>query len=354
LILSPRPELFDLRRDPGETTDRKEEERRSVRLLEDSAGRIRAAARPPEAAAIDTETRQRLASLGYAAPGPGTQGKTLGQGPHPLDRLADFARWERLDERSRGGKAEAAGAFPELAALVEADPGNPVFRGTLARLARALGRNAEALELYRRAIADAPSDPDAWQDLAAAFHELGQGAESAAAAAQSLALDPRRPEALTLLALAELEGGRPEAARRQLQAALELDPRNATARANLGNLLRATGDGAAAEAEYRRALEIAPEMADAWNGLGTLLVQADRPREAIPLFERALALEESFVEARLNLGIAASLAGDQRRAKDVFEDLLRRIGDQPRYAEQRRAALQLLNLQHPQPVLRPR
>lgn len=347
LILSPRPELFDLRRDPAESRDSRADERRAVRRLEDAATRIRAAARETEEAGLDAETRQKLASLGYAAPAPGARLRAIGQGAHPLDRMADFHRWERLEDASRRGQGSRPEAFDQLAELVAADPGNPVFRGSLARTARSLGKFAEALELYRRAIADAPRDPDAWQDLAAAFHELGKSGESAAAASQALALDPRRPEALTLLALAELEAGRLDEARQRLDAALALDPRNATAHNNLGNLLRARGEPAAAEAEYRRALAIAPAMVDAHNGLGTLLVEADRPGEAIPLFEKALALEPGFFEAQLNLGIAARLAGDERRARNVFEDLLRRTRDQPRYAAERRAALELLHLQHP-------
>lgn len=345
LILSPRPELFDLRRDPGETTDRKEEERRSLRQLEDAARRIRGAARPAAAAGIDAEARGRLESLGYAAPAAKAAARQLGEGAHPGDRLADFHRWELLSEQGRGPRGAAA--FEPLSALVAADPGNPVFRSTLARLARQLGRNAEALELYRRAIADAPGDPDAWQDLAAAFHELGKSRESAAAASQALALDPRRPEALTLVALAELAEGRVEAAAGRLGSALELDPKNATARVNLANLLRAGGQPDAAEAEYLRALEIAPALADALNGLGALRVEADRPAEAISLFERALLVEEDFAEARLNLGIAVQLAGDRERAQKIWRELLRRTEGRPGYAAERQAALALLDSQHP-------
>ncbi len=346
LILSPRPELFDLRQDPGETRDRREDERRALRQLEESASRIREAVRQPEAAGVDAEARQRLASLGYAAPAAGAAGR-LGQGAHPLDRLADFQRWEKLEAAGGGHRSGQTEVFDELAELVAADPGNPVFRSSLARQARALGKFAEALELYRRAIADAPRDPDAWQDLAAAFRELGKSGESAAAATQALALDPRRPEALTLLALAELDSGRLAEAEARLAAVLAIDPRNANAHNNLGNLRRARGELAAAEAEYRRALEIAPAMVDAFNGLGTLLVEADRPSEAIPLFERALGLEENFVEARLNLAIAARLAGDESRARRVLEELVRLTREQPRYAAERRAALELLNSQRP-------
>jgi choline-sulfatase len=345
LILSPRPELFDLRRDPGEKNDRKEEERRSLRQLEAAAREIRQAARTADAAGIDAEARSRLASLGYAAPAGKTLARQLGEGAHPLDRLADFHRWELLAEQSRG--PQAAAAFAPLSALVAADPGNPVFRASLARLARQLGKSAEALELYRRAIADAPGDPDAWQDLAAVLNEQGKSRESGAAASQALALDPRRPEALTLLALAELAEGRPREAMQRLAAALELDPKSATARVNLANLLRAGGQPAAAEAEYRRALETAPRLADALNGLGALRVEADRPGEAIPLFEKALEIEENFAEARLNLGIAVQLAGDSKRAQKIWRELLQRTAGQPGYAAERQAALALLDLQHP-------
>lgn len=339
LILSPRPELFDLAKDPGETVDRKEEERRSLRQLDEAAQAIRASAVVLATGAVDGEARQRLASLGYAAPAV-TATRRLGSGPHPRDRMSDFHRWERLEERIR--KEPGADVLPELESLVAADPGNPVFRTSLARLARARGRHQQALELYRQALRDAPRDPDAWQDLAAAFYEVGQAKECAAAAAQALALDERRPESLTLLALAELQMGRPEAAAGHLRRVLELDPRHAGAHANLGNLLRSTGQWKAAEAEYRRALELAPAMVDAWNGLGTLLVELDRPQEAIPFFRQALILEPGFEEARLNLGIASRLAGDEPAARAILLELLRRTEGQPRYAAQHDAARELL------------
>lgn len=344
LILSPRPALFDLAADPGEKQDRKDAERRALRGLEETIAELRAAARPVAAGEIDPESRRQLASLGYAAPAPGPT-RQIGQGAHPEDRLADFRRWELVEEESRGGRRrEAAQA---LAALVEADPGNPVFRASLARLARDLGDHALALGLYRRALADAPGDADTWQDLAAAFHEMGQSRESAAAVSQALALDPRRPEALVLLALAELAEGRPAAAEERLAAALALDPRSAHAHLNLGNLRRDRGDLAGAEAAYRRALELAPGLADGWNGLGALAIAADRPREAAPFFARAIELEPDFAAARLNYGIALQLAGDEAGARRVFEDLLRRTAGLPRYAAERQAALKLLDLQHP-------
>ena len=341
LILSPRPELFDLEKDPRETVDRKEEERRSLRQLDEAAQAIRASAVVLTTGAVDDEARQRLASLGYAAPAATVTGR-LGSGHHPRDRMADFHRWERVEERIR--LEPGANVLPELEKLVAADPGNPVFRTSLARLARARGRHQQALELYRQALRDAPRDPDAWQDLAAAFYEVGQAKECAAAAAQALALDERRPDSLTLLALAELQMGRPEVAADHLRRVLELDPRHAVAHANLGNLLRGTGRLEAAETEYRRALELAPALVDAWNGLGTLLVELERAQEAIPFFRQALILEPGFEEARLNLGIASQLAGDEKGARTIFQEVLRRTEGQPRFAAQHDAARQLLGL----------
>jgi len=346
LIASSRPKLFDLRSDPHETEDRKEEERRSFRFLMEKVEEIRT--NPFELAAgassNDDEARRRLASLGYVSSSGRSPKRSLGQGADPEERMADFHRWEKSAAQIRS--SEPATALAELESLVAGDPGNPVFRTSLARLARHLGRYDQALELYRRAITDAPQDPDAWQDLAATFYEAGKTPESADAAGQALALDPSRPEALTLLALAEVSAGKAQLAWGHFTRVLELDPRNAKAHANRGNLLRAQGELAAAETEYRRALEVAPELVDAFNGLGTLMVETDRPQEAIALFERALSLEENFEEARLNLGIAKQLAGDPAGARRVFEELLRRTKGSNEHAAERSAAIDLLGLKH--------
>jgi len=141
----------------------------------------------------------------------------------------------------------------------------------------------------------------------------------------------------------EMGEGKLEPARLEFEQAARLDPRNAHALNNLGNVLKAMGKLGDAEHAYQRSAALAPRYAEPLNGLGTLEVERDRPRAALPYFERALALAPGYHEVRLNRAIALELAGDPAEGASAYRDFLAATDGDPRFAEQRRAAQQLLS-----------
>ena len=349
-ISAPSPELYDLRQDPGETSNlmnqvpaRKAEPARGFasRLAELEAGAVAT----PRSAAPDAETRARLASLGYvAAPAPisaaGAAGAARSASPDPKTMVALFQRFEQANANLQDGKLDAA--LGELEALVAADPPNPVFRGKLAAAWRDRGEMAKAVPLYRQAAEAAPADPEAWYNLATALQEAGRLAEARQAIGQALRLDGSRPEAHNTLGIVELGEGKLEAAKRDFETASRLDPRNALAMNNLGNALRAMGRLDEAERAYQRSAALAPHFAEPLNGLGALQVERDKPLAALPYFERALALSPAYHEVRLNRAIAHDMAGDAVAAGNAYRDFLAATAGDSRFAEQRNAARQLL------------
>jgi len=349
-IAAPRPELYDLARDPGEKDDlaaRPESSQPAsgfaARLAELAAGAVEA----PRGNAVDAETRARLASLGYVAGAPKPPKAAAPRSDHSdapdPKRVVDlFQRFEQAHNALKSGAAGTANALTELAALVAADPRNPVFRSELARAWRQRGAMDKALPLYRQAAADAPADPEAWYNLAAALQEAGRAGEARTAVEKAVDLDPGRPEAHNTLGIVHLAEGKPEEARREFSIASSLDPRNATALNNLGNVLRGLSRLDESEAAYRRALAVAPRYAEPLNGLGTLEVERDRPAAALSYFEQALRLAPGYHEVRLNQGIAHEMAGEREAAAQAYRDFLAATGGDPQFAEQRRAARQLL------------
>jgi len=345
-IASPKPELYDLARDPGETRDLTDQTDRTdpsdlqkgfaARLAEIEAGAVAAPRGAP-----DAETRARLASLGYTAgSSPPSPRPDPSSAPDPQRMVDLFQRYERAHNQLKGGQVEPA--LTLLEELVGADPHNPVFRGELARAFRERGELSRAVPLYRQAAEDAPDDPEAWYNLAATLQETGQVEEARGALERALHLDPSRPEAHNTLALALLAENKPEEALRELQAAVALDARDATALNNLGNVLRGLGRTDEAEQAYRRAAAAAPRYAEPLNGLGTLEVERNRPAAALSLFDRALALAPSYHEVRLNRGIALEMAGERQAAAAAYREFLAATGRDPQFAEQRRAAEHLL------------
>lgn len=338
-ISAPRPELYDLAKDPKETINLLDRgpagpvQGFAARLAEIEAGAVAA---PRQAA--DAETRARLASLGYATGGT-RPAPARRSGIDPKTMVDLFQRFERANDRLQDGDAAALG---ELEALVAADPANPVFRGKLAEAWRNRRDYAKAVPLYRQAAEAAPEDPDAWYNLASALQEAGQLPAARQAIERGLKLDASRPEAHNTLGIVALSEGRLEPARQEFELAARLDPRNARALNNLGNVLKALGKLDDAEQAYHRSAGLAPRYPDPLNGLGTLEVERDRPRAALPYFESALALAPGYHEVRLNRAIALDLAGDSAAGASAYRDFLAVTDGDPRFAEQRRAAQQLL------------
>jgi choline-sulfatase len=343
-IAAPAPELYDLARDPAEADNLDSSHRDSLRGFAARLAEIEAGAVVLPDRGADAETRARLASLGYASGGAPAAPKKPGEAglPDPKKMVGLFERFERDHGLLKGDPAQSGGALTDLAALVAADPRNPVFRGELARAYRQRGDSAKAIPLYRQAAADAPGDADAWYNLAAVLQEAGRAGEARTAIEQAVHLDPQRPEAHNTLGLVHLTEGKTEEARREFELAATLDPRNATALNNLGNVLRAMGRLDEAEAAYRRAVAAAPRYAEPLNGLGTLEVERDRPSAALFYFDQALRLAPGYHEVRLNQGIAHELAGEADAAAAAYRDFLAATSGDPQFAEQRTAAHKLL------------
>ena len=71
-------------------------------------------------------------------------------------------------------------------------------------------------------------------------------------------------------------------------------------------------------------------------------MERDKPLAALSYFERALALAPGYHEVRMNRAIAYDMAGDAAAAGNAYQDFLAATEGNPGFAEQRRAAQQLL------------
>jgi arylsulfatase A-like enzyme/Tfp pilus assembly protein PilF len=335
LIAGTYAELFDLRRDPRETTNAANRDRRTFHSLTQSLEAMRATAVASRSTAIDDETRRKLASLGYVAPVAVSSGTRDPRAMAPL-----FVRYEQAVWTIEAGRAREA--IAPLEQLVRDDPANHVFRETLARALRESGDHARAVALYREAVALAPHDADAWYNLASALQESGNAAEAETAIAEAAKRDPNRSTADNLRGVAFARRGELAAAEAEFRKALGKDPRDARAWNNLGNALRALGRCDEAIAAYEKAIAASPRYADAFNGLGAALVQKDRYADALRALDAALQIEPALYEAQLNRGIALAMSGNRAAAAEQLKRLLARIPVDSEHEETREAAGDLL------------
>ena len=334
LILSSEPELFDLKRDHGETRNVAAE--RSA-IVDGMSSRVRELARPQSGAtpAVDPAVAERLRALGYVS---GATRRSPASGPNPATVIESWTVFERALSEVNAGKADDA--LPALQRLASEFPDAPVFQTTYARALMDAGRMRQALAVYRQAVARFPGDASRYHDLAVAARAAGDTLEAMRAEQAALALERDHPAALNGVGLLHADAGRAADAAAAFERAANADPSNASYWANLGNAKRELDDRTAAEAAYRRALEADPNHPDAANGLGVLLVQGGRPADAVRWFELALERAPHFHEARLNLGIAHQEAGDRAKAADTYRQVLARAP--PSASRERKAAQELL------------
>jgi tetratricopeptide (TPR) repeat protein len=212
LLQAPRPELFDLAADPGETKNILEQERRTYAALRQALTRYEAPLAAPSQ--VDAETAGRLASLGYLA-----GGSAAGDGPLPDPKDG----------------IHTLGALSQASSLVAAQ------------------RFAEAVPLFQKLVEENPKMVDAWESLGEALQKTGRSDEALAAYKKAMAVSGGSAHIAIATGTLLLELKRYGEAREHAQIALKTSP--AGARSLLAQIAMAEGDFAAAEREARAAVD---------------------------------------------------------------------------------------------------
>lgn len=284
LIDAPRPELYDLERDPRELTNIFDE-RRSVgdAMLRTLRAKTRdmAAAAPaaPKDEDVDPETRARLAALGYVGSFVATAEGPATDRADPKDKIGLFNLMTTARDIARG-----------------ADPG------------------AEAITMLRKVVAEDPDVIDAWFMLGNEYFKTGKFTEAIAQFARALDLKPDYDLAIINMANAYRRLGQDDAALAGYERYVTIDPRNAYVRYQIGEIYLDRGDDARAEAEFAAALEIDPKLASARVATGVLAFERGQLPRAERLLKEALALKADVRLAHFNLALIAEARGDDAAA----------------------------------------
>jgi len=297
-ILAPKPELYDLDRDPGELRNLVDAEPARARALRGSVeARLKleqASARTPTVAAgAPPETLERLGALGYiGAGGSAPPGLRRPDAADPKDKVAEYKALRELMQEGlvalRSGRA--ADAVAPLQAAARRGVNSYEIHYYLARAYLALGRWREAAAEYERATAKLPGDVEAWRGLGQSRVEMHDGAGAVRAFEKLVSLAPRDAVALMQLGEAYRDVARFQDAARVIREALAIDAKPAQYWNSLGTVLGASRQMADAERAFAEAATREPA-----NGLYT--------------YNRALALQAlgRRDEARVQLKRAADL-----------------------------------------------
>lgn len=187
-----------------------------------------------------------VASLAAAAPAQGREAEAAADPvtaelaraveAHPDDPDLRFAL-----ARHREARGDLEGAVAEFTRFAEAFPGRrPDVWLRIGRLLAALGRDAEAVGAFERALADGEHGGAAHLHLGLSLRRLGRHEQAAFHFARAASLEPTlRAEASLLQGLARIDLGDERGAIPHLERTLELDPRGEAARS--ARLLLRTG-----------------------------------------------------------------------------------------------------------------
>lgn len=332
-IEAPRPELYDLARDPGEQHNLFAGEGRRAaglrsRLLDTLGDSPESAVAGGATPALDPDTLRRLASLGYVS-GSGGGGRA-----DPKDAVAPF---QAYTQRVRGAfEAYDRGDVPAAVAQFQAAirTGHAAFDVYYYLGAAYLrqGRPAQAIEPLQTAILKLSTYAPSYIDLAKAHLALNQYDAAAAVLREGVSRDPDNFQFHSHLGLVARARRDLATARTEYEAARALEPGDFDVRMNLSSLYRDAGDVTRALGEADAAVALRPNDAGAHNQRGMLLGGAGRFPEAAAAFERATRLEPAHAQFWFNLGLARHQAGDRKASADA---LRRALAIKPDFGEAR-------------------
>jgi tetratricopeptide (TPR) repeat protein len=217
--------------------------------------------------------------------------------------------------RKQGQLTEAATAFEEAARKM---PDYALARSKRGLTLSSLGRHAEAIPEFEKAIALDPRLREAHYNLGMLLARQGQQSRALAhlqtafpqrdeRALRMLDADPAAAEILNNLALGLANSGDRANAKDLLQRAIAIDSRHTVAQLNLGNLYLLEGSLGLAQTQFEKALRLEPANPMAHNNLGLCLAQQGRSQEAVPHLQIGLrdgdkAVRESARKALAELG----------------------------------------------------
>jgi tetratricopeptide (TPR) repeat protein len=303
-IQAPKPELYDLAADPGETRNLFEP-RRSVALnLQERMLSLRARFRgehPLGGRTLDPDAVARLGSLGYIAlssPHPDSPDS----GADPKDRITDFEDYGRAIVLASAGRVDESNTLLER--LLLHNPELLDLRMSLGLNYQRLRRNEDAAREFRQVLKADPLNVQAHFDLGLSLFELHRMDEAIKELQAALAIAPYYTRAEELLGTIWLNKGDYTRASEQFTHILTIEANNYTAHYNLGALAILTGQWDAGEQHLRAALEVDPDDPDAHNTLGSLYLRKGDLDKAVAEFREAIRLRPKFASAHYNLGLA--------------------------------------------------
>ncbi len=353
-IAAPRPELFDLAKDPLQQNNLAPKRARTVSQyqakLEEMIERYSAEGIEEQApVTLDAETTAQLAALGYL----GAPSKIKIDPDKPLADPKDKIKLFNLIKRAGTDSSEdrVDDALAKIQRVLAEDPDILEAYSILGNLYAKKDEDDRAIQAYQDALARDSEFKPALFGLASIYEQQGKLDDAAAGFRRIIEVDPRDSgahirlaaihavrkefaEALELLQNAVETGSeRPvfhnlmaecyigleqfDEAEKEVEIALEMKPDLPSANYNLALILEGKKDIPGAIAAYERALEVSPKNFRTHFNVAKLYGQTGRPKKMAEHFEKSIELNEEFAIGHLYLSKHYLEIGDLERSTEL-------------------------------------
>ena len=240
-IRAPRPELYDLKKDPREEKDLASQEARTASLLNrklDEVIRAHVSNVEPGRRTMTRDEEDRLRSLGYVGGGGASK---VGKGPlpDPKDAIGEvkiLARAKVLESEKKIGEAEKC--YRELIGLRPGAPWNYILLGMLLFKAE---RVSDGIEVLKAGLEIMPDSVLLLSKIAGFYMKAGRFPEASEYSRAALALEPRNFDAIVVAGWSEDMRGNWAEAAGLYRMAMEVEPENKTVRMKYAYVLGAMG-----------------------------------------------------------------------------------------------------------------
>jgi len=222
---------------------------------------------------------------------------------------------------------DAPAAEKLISKAVALAPDNAGAFNNLANAFNALGRHQDALSACEKALELVPDLPDAYDTLGSIFMGMGKPDRAVVALEKLVTLIPDNPQAHCNLGMVLRELGQFDRAIDALSKAIELAPSYPLPLCILGVCLLETGQTEKALSTCLKATELAPDSSQAFDNLGHVLLQTRQYPQAIKALEKAMELAKGNAVISSDLARAYAELGQIDRARG---HLRRLIAENPR------------------------
>lgn len=319
-IDAPKPELYDLATDPGETTNIAAQQPATVAVFREKMQTLLAhnpfTRQDAGAGNLSPDAQEKLRALGYFGFRAAVSPESLKRGlADPKDKLWELNAVLKAEDAFHQRDDDRAEAL--LRQVQEQDPNIYVIPFLLGESALRRQNWDSAAGQLQRCLELNPNFDNAMTGLARALSKLGRVDEAKSWLAKTLQNNPENYRAWYESGLLEA-GSNPATALAAYQKAIAIQPNFSPGQRELGLALFQQKDYAAAAPHLEKAIALGLDDAHIHNFLGICYSQTHRTQDSIQSYRVALKLDPKLAEAHLNLAYELHRAGNISQARAEY------------------------------------